>query len=107
MIRRQPSFGLHGVVLDGISIDAWGAGPFLIRWGRRRWWFEFSERFGPLVLRASDLQPADRQPVSERDPFWAPFNAWTRAGRRCRAVLGRDKRVRFWVCHAPRREVLR
>ena len=107
MTGRHPSFDHHGLIAGGVCLDAWGGGPLLIRWGRRRWWFEFSEMFGPVLLRPSDLEPATVQPVSERDPFWAPFNAWMRAGRRCRAVKGRDKRVRFWVCHAPRREVLR
>lgn len=107
MTAVRPSFGHHGVIGGGIFLDAWGAGPLLIRWGRRRWWFEFSEMFGPTLLRQSDLEPAAAQPLSERDPFWQPFNAWTKAGRRCRAVFDKRGRVRFWVCYAPRRELLR
>jgi len=102
-----PSFDHHGAIVGGVCMDSWGAGPLLIRWGRRRWWFEFSEMFGPTLLRASDLEPAAAQPVSERDPFWAPFRAWTDSGRRCRAVMDKRGRARFWVCYAPRMGALR
>lgn len=37
--------------------------------------FDFSELFGPLVVD-TEGQPTDKQPGGERDPFWAPFNAW-------------------------------
>lgn len=107
MPPRAPSFGHHTTNARGVHLDAWGAGPLLIRSRRRRWWFEFSDMFGPLLLRPSDLEPSVRQPVSERDPFWVAFNAWMRAGRKCRAVRDKRGRLRFWVCHAPRRELLR
>lgn len=72
-------FGHFGCIVPfnggGICIDAWGAGPFVIEDGRRSWRFEFSDRFGPLLVD-EDGEPLDDQPVSESDPFWGPFNAW-------------------------------
>lgn len=37
--------------------------------------FEFSRRFGPLLVD-EDGRELDKQPTSERDAFWVPFNAW-------------------------------
>lgn len=37
--------------------------------------FDFSELFGPLLLD-DEGNPLKKQPISERDPFWPPFNAW-------------------------------
>lgn len=45
--------------------------------------FDFSERFGPLVLD-DEGNPLKKQPISERDPFWEPFNAWLGAWTRQR-----------------------
>lgn len=77
-------FGHFGCIVPfnggGICIDAWGAGPFEIGDGRRSWRFEFSDRFGPLLVD-EDGEPLDDQPVSESDPFWAPFSAWLRQHR--------------------------
>lgn len=106
MGRAQPHFGHHGAYAPGVHIDGWGDGPILIRQGRRRWWFEFSDMFGPTILRASDLEPSEKQPTSERDPFWVPFTAWMKAGKRCRAVRDARGRLRFWVAHLPRGERL-
>lgn len=43
--------------------------------------FDFSERFGPLVLD-DEGNPLEQQPISESDPFWPPFNAWLGAWER-------------------------
>ena len=100
------SFGHHAINIAGAHIDAWGRGPLLLRYGGREWWFEFSEMFGPILLRKTDLEPAAGQPVDENDPFWAAFNAWTRAGRKHRAVRSKHGRLKFYLCHADRGEVL-
>ncbi len=42
--------------------------------------FDFSDRFGPLVLGA-DGSPLDRQP-GPRNPFWAAIDAWVRQGKK-------------------------
>ena len=61
-------------------IDGWGAGPFTMRIGKRRFYFTDSDMFGPL-LESKHGRVLDRQPVSERHPFWAPYHMWRAAGR--------------------------
>jgi len=102
MTRHRIGSGHAFAALPGVFVDAWGSGPMLIRMGRRRWFFEFSEMFGPTWLREKDMEPSDRQPVSETDAFWWPFNAWMRGGRRVRAVRDKRGRVKFWLCHWSR-----
>lgn len=48
--------------------------------GARTWRFEFSERFGPLLVD-KDGRTLDRQPTSERHPFWRPFRLWLHQGK--------------------------
>jgi hypothetical protein len=88
---------------SGLFIDAWGDGPLLIRDGARRWVFEFSERFGPVWLtrRGRHYEPAERQPLSPRDPFWSPFNRWNRSGRKCRPITSKRGRLILYLCHVP------
>lgn len=102
-------FGHHPNFIGGAFIDTWGRGPLLLRYAGREWWFEFSDMFGPTLLRKTDLEPARRQPVCENDPFWAAFKAWTDAGRRHRPILskrsvgdGRPRQVKFYLCYASR-----
>ena len=42
------------------------------------WRFEFSERFGPILLNKNDT-PKAQQP-DERSPFWPVFQRWLDAG---------------------------
>lgn len=65
---------------DELCIDAWGAGPFVIEVGDKRYTFEDSDRFGPLLVRKNG-SPLDNQP-GERHPFWIGYNPWRRQGRR-------------------------
>lgn len=37
--------------------------------------FDFSRMFGPLLVDEEGT-PLEKQPISERHPFWKPFNAW-------------------------------
>jgi len=106
MTREYIGSGHVAARSSGVFSDYFGDGPLLIRSGRRRWFFEFSEMFGPTLLRASDMEPARTQPLSDRDPFWPPFSAWMKSGRRIRPV--RDKRglVRFRLCHYRREDQL-
>lgn len=68
------------IAAGGFAIDSWGAGPFTIRDKGKEWSFEFSDRFGPLLL-GHNGEPLERQPVSPRHPFWRPFNAWLAQGK--------------------------
>jgi len=88
---------------SGLFIDAWGDGPLLIRQDKRRWYFEFSEMFGPVWLerKGRHFDPSDKQPVSERDPFWSPFTRWNNAGRKCRPITTKRGRLIFYLCHVP------
>ena len=95
-------FGHHHVRGAGVHVDFWGRGPLLLRHGNEEWWFEFSHMFGPLLLRATDLEPAKRQPAAEGHPFWKPFNTWFRKGGKRRAVRNKRGQVRFYPCHLPK-----
>jgi hypothetical protein len=103
-------FGHHFISGPHVHIDCWGSGPLLIRHGQRQWWFEFSDIFGPTLLRASDKEPAVRQPTEESDPFWPPFTAWLKGGQKVRAVRkrvrGKPGPVAYHVCHVPRGRML-
>ncbi len=68
----------------GVCIDAWGAGPFVIKDARGKdWRFEDSDQFGPsIVNKRGDI--LDRQP-GERSAFWRPHWLWVRQGRKTEA----------------------
>lgn len=87
----------------GAYIDAWGSGPLLIRDGKRKWFFEFSEMFGPVLLKreGAHFEPATRQPVEHHHPFWWPFNRWLHGGRKCRPIRTKRGRLAFYLCHVP------
>lgn len=40
------------------------------------WRFDFSERFGPLLLSKTTGMPLKRQPDREDHPFWPAFEKW-------------------------------
>ena len=88
---------------SGLFIDAWGDGPLLIRDGARRWVFEFSEMFGPVLLdrRGRHYEPSERQPISPTHPFWSPFNRWNHSGRKCRPITSKRGRLIVYLCHVP------
>ena len=73
-------FGHFGSIQPGFCIDAWGAGPFVMRVGKKEWRFEDSDRFGPLFVNR-DCEPTDKDP-GERSPFWPLYNKWRVTGRR-------------------------
>lgn len=65
--------------LTGIfSIDPTD-GPFRITVGKRRWWFEWSERWGPLVVRRTG---ATANQPGWRSLFWRAACIWAKQGKR-------------------------
>lgn len=103
------AFGHHPINMGNAHLDCWGRGPLLLRYGGREWWFEFSDMFGPVLLRKSDMEPEQRQPDDPQHPFWEGFNAWTRAGRKHRPIRAKRSRVKnrapgvkFYICHVGR-----
>ncbi|MDR3495344.1 MAG: hypothetical protein P4L82_12155 [Ancalomicrobiaceae bacterium] len=69
--------------VSGDHFDAWGAGPFEIIADGKRWRFEDSDRFGPLIIDQNG-DPLLQQP-KERSPFWAAHAQWVASGRRVAA----------------------
>jgi hypothetical protein len=74
-------FGHRGIILPGICIDTWGAGPFVIEVGAQTFRFEDSDRFGPLFVGKTGRE-LENQMLAERSPFWAAHRAWVSQGRR-------------------------
>jgi hypothetical protein len=68
-----------------LHLDSWGAGPFTLRVGKKRFYFTDSDMFGPL-LESKDGRVLDRQPIAETHPFWAPYHMWRRLGRKGKKV---------------------
>jgi hypothetical protein len=73
-------FGHKGFIAGGFCIDSWGAGPFVMIVGLKKYRFEDSDRFGPLIVN-KDGREAAIQPA-ERSAFWAYHRAWKAQGRR-------------------------
>lgn len=73
-------FGHFGKVIPGFGcIDSWGAGPFEIIVGAKRFRFEDSDRFGPTLIKR-DGSEISNQPT-ERHPFWRGYDPWRAQGR--------------------------
>lgn len=70
-------FAVHG---STVMIDAWGAGPFIIKTADREFRFEDSDRFGPLLVLRNGASA--KQQLGEKSPFWRPYHLWRRQGRR-------------------------
>jgi hypothetical protein len=92
---RDPSFGHRAASIAGAHIDAWGAGPFVIRASGKRVLFEDSAMFGPVLLRWGDWQPVARRP-GVRSPFWHVWQRWQQAGRPARRA------GRLHICRVPK-----
>jgi hypothetical protein len=89
MTCNQDDYGHTSSCTGGMFIDQWGAGSFLLKDGDKTWSFEFSSRFGPLLLDSKG-GPKTIQPTSPRNPFWKPFNAWLSQGKQV------EKGVAIW-----------
>jgi hypothetical protein len=84
-------FGHFSAIGNGIYIDAWGSGPFVIDVEGKRFRFEDSDRFGPaLVTKNGDI--CSNPYPAERSPFWRAHRIWVRQGRR----LADDKTTCLW-----------
>lgn len=91
--------------IGATHIDTFGLGPMMIRENNQEWFFEFSVRFGPLLLRRdgpTHFIVAAKQPILVTHPFWRPFKRWMDAGRKVRAIKTKQGRVRFYLCHTPK-----
>ncbi len=73
-------FGHFGFIGDGICIDVWGAGPYIISAAGHDFRFEDSDQYGPLIIEKNG-EPAVVQP-GERSPFWARHKTWVENGRK-------------------------
>lgn len=52
-----------------------------------RWRFDFSERFGPLLLNRRTGMPLKHQPDSDDHPFWPAFEKWYAAEYKSRSIV--------------------
>jgi hypothetical protein len=74
-------FASHG---NGIFVDSWGAGPFIITVAGKKYRFEDSDRWGPhLVNKHGDLLKHDVP--SEKSAFWWSWRLWKDQGRKVAA----------------------
>jgi hypothetical protein len=61
-----------------LCVDS-GVGPFRITVGNKRWWFEWSDRWGPLRVRKDG---GSAEQPGWRSPFWRAACIWNAQGRR-------------------------
>lgn len=96
-VREELEFGHFATVIKGVlCMDAWGAGPFVIRDERGKpWRFEDSDRFGPSIVRWKTGEISNEQP-GERSKFWRAHRIWVRQGRR----VANDGETCIW--HEPK-----
>ena len=80
----------HAMNGNGCFIDAWGAGPFIMRVAGKEFRFEDSDQFGPWPLRKDD-DPMSR-PFGRRSPFWPAWKLWKEQGRK----VGPDSMTAVW-----------
>ena len=74
-------FGHTGMIGNGLCIDIWGAGPFVIAVDGKSYRFEDSDRFGPCLIKKNG-ELFDNPYPGERSPFWRAHRIWVRQGRR-------------------------
>lgn len=72
-------FGHTTMTGAGVHVDIWGSGPFEIKIGGKRFRFEDSDRFGPLLLNRHD-EPRNNQDIPAA--FYAAYEKWRSQGRR-------------------------
>lgn len=77
---------------QGVFFDSWGAGPFLITYGKLGWWFEDSDRFGPALVNPKSGNPTNK-PIPPRSFFWEAHRLWVSQGRR----IADDGKTCIWA----------
>jgi hypothetical protein len=89
MSHARDNFGHVHASGPGVCIDGWGAGPYTLRVGKRRYYFTDSDMFGPLLesKNGSVLEPP---PIAEAHPFWGAYTMWRAGGRK-------GKKVGRWI----------
>lgn len=65
-----------------VFIDSWGAGPFILTAGGKVYYFEDSDRFGPIPLDAKGNPRNDPFYYDEKSPFWRVWERWKAEGRK-------------------------
>ena len=73
-------FGHEAIRGKHFFIDTWGMGPFVIVYAGKRYYFEDSDRFGPVPLNAKG-EVQDAGYFDEDSPFWKAWYPWKAAGR--------------------------
>lgn len=73
-------FGHQAIIGGGFCIDSWGAGPFLIEAGGKKFRFEDSDRFGPNLCTATG-EICEHPFPPEKSPFWRAHKLWVLQGR--------------------------
>jgi len=80
---RAADDDIHQRVIIGNTtafMDTWGAIRYEIAIGQKRFFFTFSERFGPLLENKNGVV-LEKQPP-DRHCFWNPFHMWLYHGKR-------------------------
>ena len=68
----------------GIFADGWGVGPFVITARGKRYCFEDSDRFGPMLVDPKTGDPTGEM-IPARSPFWKAWERWKAEGRQTQA----------------------
>lgn len=76
---------------NGIFIDGWGAGPYIITAGGKLFYFEDSRQFGPVRLTSKgDIADNGVGFFPEKSPFWSVWKRWVDEGRQTQEGKKRD-----------------
>lgn len=67
-------FGHVGIIGKGFCVDKWGVGPFILYANGKKYRFEDSDMFGPVVIKVNG-DPTKNQP-GVRSPFWDRYKLW-------------------------------
>lgn len=74
-------FGHIARIGNGVCLDSWGTGPFVIEADGKRYRFEDSDQFGPSLIKLNG-DPLTNPWPSSRSQFWRAHRIWARQGRR-------------------------
>lgn len=80
MAEGKSDYGHEYLNGPGFHLDGWGAGPFILQAGSSTFYFEDSDRFGPVPLR-KDGEVRANPFFGEKSPFWRAWEKWVAGGR--------------------------